>query len=417
MIHWLPTVRISRPFQAPLTWSGLALLVALCVDPACSAADPPGNKLGIVAEKPASGRYVKTKLGYMIPYEAIIPGSNIKYHMEPIPGGQGTVGSPAGEKKRQANEGPLYQTVQQPYWLGKYELRWEEYKEYMALHDIFKSFETYKLRPLTDKHQADAITAPSNLYDTSFTFVNGENPKLPAVTMSQYAAKQYTKWLTGLTGRFYRLPSEAEWEYACRAGTTTAYHFGDDPAKLGEYAWYFDNSNETTHPIGLKKPNPWGLYDMHGNVGEWTLDELFDNGYQRLGGKTVAGLDSIGWPTKLYPRVVRGGSWDMDPENCRSAFRLGSHDDDWRGEDPNIPLSPWWFTSEPALGVGMRLLRPLQAPTQKDREKFWRADLKQVQEDVDFRIQEEGRGALGYVDPTLPMAIKELKDRKSKRKK
>jgi hypothetical protein len=107
----------------------------------------------------------------------------------------------------------------------------------------------------------------------------------------------------------------------------------------------------------------------------------------------------------------------MDPENCRSAFRLGSHDDDWRSEDPNIPLSPWWFTSEPALGVGMRILRPLQAPPQKEREKFWRADLKEIQEDVDFRIEEEGRGALGYVDPTLPKAIKELNSRKPTKKK
>jgi len=156
---------------------------------------------------------------------------------------------------------------------------------------------------------------------------------------------------------------------------------------------------------------------MHGNVGEWTLDQLFKDGYKRQGGKTLAGLESVGWPTKLFPRVVRGGSWDMDPENCRSAFRLGSHDDDWRGEDPNIPLSPWWFTSEPALGVGMRILRPLQAPPQKEREKFWRADLKEIQEDVDFRIEEEGRGALGYVDPTLPKAIKEFKSRKPTKKK
>ena len=147
------------------------------------AADPTVSKLGLVTEKPASGRYVKTDLGYMIPYVTTIPGTNVKYHMEPIPGGQGPIGSPAGEAKREAVEGPQFQTVQQPYWLGKYELRWAEYKEYMALHDIFKSFETHKIRPLTEKHQADAITAPSNLYDTSFTFVNGENPKLPAVTI------------------------------------------------------------------------------------------------------------------------------------------------------------------------------------------------------------------------------------------
>ena len=142
--------RWPRKKSSPMTLAILAgLLVGLgcCLTaPLTQAADPAPGQLGLVAKKPASGRYVKTDHGYMIPYETTIPGSTVKYHMEPIPGGQGSVGSPAGEAKRQAIEGPQYQTVQQPYWLGKYELRWEEYKEYMALHDIFKSFETYKIK-------------------------------------------------------------------------------------------------------------------------------------------------------------------------------------------------------------------------------------------------------------------------------
>jgi formylglycine-generating enzyme required for sulfatase activity len=85
------------------------------------------------------------------------------------------------------------------------------------------------------------------------------------------------------TGRFYRLPSEAEWEYACRAGTTTAYSFGDDPPKLGEYAWYFDNSDDAYHEVGQKQPNPWGLFDMHGNVAEWVLDAHDKGFYATLG--------------------------------------------------------------------------------------------------------------------------------------
>ena len=99
----------------------------------------------------------------------------------------------------------------------------------------------------------------------------------PALAMTQYSAIQFCKWLYARTGVFYRLPTEAEWEYACRAGSTTEFSFGDEETKLGEYAWYKLNSNKKTQPVGLKKPNAWGLYDMYGNVAEWTYDQYNAN--------------------------------------------------------------------------------------------------------------------------------------------
>ncbi len=370
-----------------------------------------GQPVGIVKEKPSSGRSVKVVQGYMVPYEAVIPGTKVKYKMLPIPGGIVKMGSPESEKDRKSSEGPQFEVQVEPFWMSQNELSWAEYKAYMEVHDIFKGFETHGMRKILAAHQARIISAPSNLYDPTFTFVNGEELDLPAVSMSQYAAKQYTKWLSLLSERFYRLPTEAEWEHACRAGTTTAWSFGDKIDELDDYAWHYGNSDETTHPVGQKLPNPWGLHDMHGNVSEWVLDAMAEDGYARFKGGRVSAADALVQPDKLYPRVCKGGYYDVDPADCRSAARLASRDDEWRQEDPNIPLSPWWFTSGPALGVGMRIMRPLTVPAGAKQEAFWRADTEDIQFDVEYRIDEEGRGARGYVDPELPAAIKLLKEK------
>ena len=163
---------------------------------------------------------------------------------------------------------------------------------------------------------ADALAIPTKPY-ADMTFGMGKEG-YPAVCMTQFAAKMYCKWLSAKTGRYYRLPTEAEWEYACRAGTTTAYSFGDDPAKLGDYAWFEGNSDEKYHKVGQKKPNPWGLYDMHGNVAEWCLDQYVADRYKQL--RADKAVDNPLVPvTKAYPQVVRGGAWTDEAPLLRSA--------------------------------------------------------------------------------------------------
>jgi len=367
-----------------------------------SAADQSkGAGVGLSPTQPASGPFVKTDKGYMIPYKAKIPGSDVEYEMIPVPGGKFLLGSPASEADRKPSEGPQVEVTVEPFWIGKYEVTWAEYKFFMAMYNIIKGINANKQRLVTKDNEADAVTFPSQLYDPTFTFEKGDDAKLPAVSMSQFAAKQYTKWLSLMSGRVYRLPSEAEWEYACRAGTKTAFSFGDDPAKLGEYGWTKENSDENPHKVGLKKPNPWGLYDIHGNVAEWCLDQYAEDTYKKLAGKPVKASEAIAWPTKLFPRIARGGSWDDDPDLARSAARIESNDKEWTDSDPNLPKSPWWLTDGMALSLGMRLVRPLDAPAKKDCLKFWDSDVPSIMEAANARMS-QGRGAYGLVDEELP---------------
>jgi len=234
---------------------------------------------------------------------------------------------------------------------------------------------------------ADAVTFPTPLYEMDagpeLQRMGGRTGQFPAVIVSQYAARQYTKWLSKKTGRFYRLPSEAEWEYAARAGTQTAYFFGDDPAKLGDYAWFKDNSNEpdgTTgyHPIMTKKPNPWGLYDIYGNAAEWCIDQYEANAYTRFAGKVTDGRDAINWPRLLatpYPRVLRGGGFDSEAADCRSAARLAS-DRLMNHTDPQLPKSPYWMSD--GFYIGFRVVSPAVGPSEAEKLKWWNADDRQT---------------------------------------
>lgn len=364
---------------------------------------------GMAKERPAEGPSVQTEGGWMVPYDTIIPGTQVTFRMIPIPGGKYRMGSPEGETGRNPDEGPLRDVTVEPFWMGQFEVTWSEYKLYMELYRSLKEFQTRKLRPVTDANKVDAVTAPTPLYEPDFTFEYGENPRQPAVSMTQYAAKQYTKWLSAITAQQFRLPTEAEWEYAGRAGTSTAFSFGDNASDLNDYAWFADNTMKSgTRPVGQKKPNAFGLFDMHGNAAEWVLDGY--GPYKAADQPLNAHVDWVR-TDKPDPRVVRGGSWEFPAEQCRSAARLGSDDKAWKEYDPNLPKSPWWYTTDPARGVGFRLLRPLKAVPRESMEQFWEIDAEDIQYDVDDRLS-EGRGVLGIVDKDLPQAVLDLSSSK-----
>ena len=292
------------------------------------------------------------------PYTEVIPGTEVAFEMVPIPGGKFLMGSPASESGRNNDEGPVHEVELSPFWMGKYEVTWDEYDLF-----VFPELAREMLENPELKGKIDGISQPTPPFvDMSF----GMGKKgYPAINITYYAALSYCKWLTALTGDFYRLPTEAEWEYASRAGSTTAYSFGNDVGQLDEYAWYYDNSDGGYQQVGSKKANAWGLHDMHGNVAEWTLD-AYSPQYGVAEGKSVK--NPWNQPTELYPHAVRGGSWDDDPEDLRSASRLASQPN-WKQLDPQIPKSNWWMTNAPFLGF--RIVRPLEQPTQAEIDAYF----------------------------------------------
>ena len=317
----------------------------------------PVGLLGLLPPAPAR---VADKLPRIEPrkhqgYTEKIPGKNVKFDMVAIPGGTYLMGSPSTEKGHRADEGPQHPVAVRPFWMGKCEVTWDEYDAYWKKEEGQEETRE-KTAPVKDKKQdkqeADAVTGPTPPYADE-TFGLGREGQ-PVICISHHAAMEYCRWLSKQTGKAYRLPTEAEWEWACRAGTTTATFFGDDPKKLGDYAWYGPNAEEAPHKVGQKKPNPWGLYDMYGNVAEWCLDHYKKDYYDTFPLDKLA-LQPVLLPTaNRFPHVARGGSY-LDPSvELRSAARRGS-DKTWIKLDPQRPQSIWWLTS--AEFVGFRVVR------------------------------------------------------------
>lgn len=218
-------------------------------------------------------------LGRSSGLSAII-GSRVKLELVLIPAGKFVMGSPLHEEGRTDLEcPPLDVTISQPYYMGKYQVTQEQYEKIMGRN-----------------------------------FSDMKGARNPADRVSWNDASEFCRKLSALTGKTVRLPTMAEWEYACRAGTTTRFHSGDSDSDLNCVGWYENNSSQRTHPVGQKAPNAWGLYDMHGNVYEWCQD--VGGGYDYFGSGPVT--DPKG-PTELDAYALRGGCWGSSANDCRSA--------------------------------------------------------------------------------------------------
>ena len=290
----------------------------------------------------------------MQPYTETIPGTNVKFEMIPIRGGTFKMGSPPGESGHSFDEGPQHFVTIPPFWMEKTETTWDEYDIFAFSRDLLKQKPPGAPTSADGNKQADAITRPTPPYmDETFGYGREGHP---ALDMTHHAAMEYARWLSAKTGRDYRLPTEAEWEYAGRAGSESPFGAGVSEKNLGDYAWYRENSEALPHSGAEKKPNAWGIYDLLGNLAEWCLD-LYDKDYYQTFRPLIPAVGPALLPgAQEYPHVVRGGSWDDPAAKLRCAARLSSTPD-WSQQDPQRPQSIWWHTD--ALFVGFRIVRPL----------------------------------------------------------
>lgn len=282
-------------------------------------------------------------------YEQEIPDTDISFKMIAIPAGKFMIGS--ANPMANNDELPQKEIELSGFWIAEHEVTFAEWDLY------------FKDSTLPQSKVIDGVTRATPQY-IDLTWGMGRAGNQPTNSMSQQAAVMYCKWLYSKTGFFYRLPTEAEWEYACKAGSTTA----PDMKAIGEMGFSKENSGAKFHAVKQKKPNAWGLYDMLGNLSEWTIDQYDPAYYQKINAN-----DPTTKPGSKYPRTIRGGSFLDEAKQLTCTNRIPSATD-WNKRDPQIPKSRWWLTD--GMFVGFRVARPVKQPPKEEIEAFYAQYLK-----------------------------------------
>jgi len=289
-----------------------------------------------------------------------IPGTEIEYALAFVPGGTFLLGSPADAAGHEEDEAPQLEVRVSSFWMGVHEVTQDEFEVFR-----FRDRDGDEAATPDIVFDADGISRPTTPYEDPAHGLG--NPGHPAAGMTRLSALSYARWLSEKTGRMVRLPTEAEWEYACRAGEDGADDFTADPDLADRYAWTSGNSGGGHHPVGEKLPNGWGLFDMHGNVAEWVMDTYQGNAYSQLAADGVA-IDPLAGEPPRGRGLVRGGGFDDPPERMRCAERLPELAA-WKRRDPQIPKSRWWNTDSPH--VGFRLVSPAHDFTLEEIRSYW----------------------------------------------
>lgn len=275
-------------------------------------------------------------------------GAKIAFEMVLVPGGTFMMGSPDDEVGRKPHEAPQLKVRLDPFYLCTTETTMELFLAYYAETGTGKKDVAEGEMPQASAPPlpagVDAVTGPTPVYgDLSMGFDKAH----PAIGMTWHNATTFCAWLSKKTGKKYRLPTEAEWECAARAGTTKPFGECANPETLTDYAWLETNSDRQPHAVGAKKPNAHGLYDMRGNVWEWVQDFYSPKAYEQAASEKEV-VNPVG-PKEGKVHVARGGCYDSPEAELRSAAR-GFEEDWWRMNDPQIPKSKWWLPQMDIIG-------------------------------------------------------------------
>ena len=294
-------------------------------------------------------------------YIETVPGTSASISMIAVPGGTFTMGSPASEPFHQADEAPQRQVEVSSFFMGEMEITWDQFWAFYGETMSEGRTPPAKVYANNSREDVDAVSGPTPPF--GFPDQGWGMGERPAITMTHYSAETFCQWLSLKTGKKYRLPTEAEWEYAARGGTSTPYFFegsptdytnegfwngifGADTTQINRYVIYVNNSKNRSQEPSKVLANPFGLKNMLGNVMEYCSDWYAEDAYSQLadGAKDPKG------PESGTEYVVRGGTYASDASELRSAARSHTRHDDWLRTDPQNPKSIWWYSDTKSIG-------------------------------------------------------------------